>query len=138
MAFGKRLIDQPVIRFKLAEMSAMVECLESWLEAITYQMEQMTPLEQFEKLSASIALLKFQAGKYGWKIADQACQIFGGRSVTRTGMGRLIETFKNECKLTAITGGSEEVIADLAVRQVVAQCDKAVERHNEARMMSRL
>lgn len=138
MAFGKRLIDQPVIRFKLAEMSAMVECLESWLEAITYQMEQMTPLEQFEKLSASIALLKFQAGKYGWKIADQACQIFGGRSVTRTGMGRLIETFKNECKLTAITGGSEEVIADLAVRQVVAQCDKAAERHNEARMMSRL
>jgi alkylation response protein AidB-like acyl-CoA dehydrogenase/predicted heme/steroid binding protein len=138
MAFGKRLIDQPVIRFKLAEMSAMVECLEAWLESITYQMDQMTPVEQFEKLSASIALLKFQAGRYGWRIADQACQILGGRSVTRTGMGRLIETFKNECKLTAITGGSEEVIADLAVRQAVAQCDKAVKNNPEAKMLSRL
>ena len=137
-AFGKRLVDQPVIRYKLAEMSAMVECLEGWLESVTYQMDQMTPMEQFEKLSATIALMKFQFGKFGWKIADQSSQIFGGRAVTRTGMGRLIESFKNEAKFTAITGGSEEVIADLAIRQVVAQCDKLVSSSNEARVMSRL
>ena len=137
-AFGKRLIDQPVIRFKLAEMSAMVECLENWLESVTFQMDQMTPFEQFEKLSATIALMKFQFGRFGWKIADQASQIFGGRAVTRTGMGKFIESFKNEAKFTAITGGSEEVIADLAVRQVVAQCDKQVKKSAEARVMSRL
>lgn len=139
-AFGKRLIDQPVIRFKLAEMSAMVECLENWLESVTFQMDQMSPFEQFEKLSATIALMKFQFGKYGWKIGDQASQIFGGRAVTRTGMGRVIESYKNEAKFTAITGGSEEVIADLAVRQVVAQCDKQVKSNEpaEARIMSRL
>ena len=137
-AFGKRLVDQPVIRYKLAEMSAMLECLESWLESITYQMDCMTPMEQFEKLSATIALAKFQFGRYGWKIADHACQILGGRGVTRTGMGRLIEGFKNEAKFTAITGGSEEVIADLAVRQAVGQVKQAQKKSKDAVMMARL
>ena len=137
-AFGKRLIDQPVIRYKLAEMSAMVECLDSWLEHMTYQMDSMSPKEQFEKLSSPIALMKFHFGRCGWRIADQACQIFGGRAVTRTGMGRLIESFKNEVKFTAITGGSEEVIADLAVRQAVAQCDKQRKSNPKAIVMSRL
>ena len=137
-AFGKRLVDQPVIRYKLAEMSAIVECLEAWLESVTFQMDSMTPMEQFENLSSTIALMKFQTGKFGWKLADNAAQIFGGRSVTRTGMGRLIEEFKNETKLTSITGGSEEVLADLAVRQVVAQCKKATESSPAATVMSRL
>jgi alkylation response protein AidB-like acyl-CoA dehydrogenase/predicted heme/steroid binding protein len=138
-AFGKRLIDQPVIRYKLAEMSALVECLEAWLESITFQMDRMTPMEQFQNLSSPIALMKFQFGKYGWRIADNAAQIFGGRAVTRTGMGRLIEGFKNEAKFTAITGGSEEVIADLAVRQAVANCDRLVRKTGiQGRIASKL
>ena len=120
-AFGKRLIDQPVIRFKLAEMTSMLECLEAWLESITHQMDCMSVMDQFEKLAAPIALMKFQFSRCGWKIADHAAQILGGRGVTQTGMGKLIERFKNEAKFTAITGGSEEVIADLAVRQVVSK-----------------
>jgi alkylation response protein AidB-like acyl-CoA dehydrogenase/predicted heme/steroid binding protein len=86
-AFGKRLIDQPVIRYKLAEMSAITECMEAWIESLTYQMTQMSPAEQFEKLAPAIALCKFASTRYGVKLADNACQIFGGRAVTRTGMG---------------------------------------------------
>ena len=124
-AFGKRLIDQPVIRYKLAEMSAMLECLESWLESITVQMDSMSVMDQFEKLAAPIALMKFQFSRFGWKIADNATQILGGRGVTQTGMGKFIERFKNEAKFTAITGGSEEIIADLAIRQVVGKAKKS-------------
>ena len=101
-------------------------------------MDTMSPMEQFEKLSSPIALMKFHFGRCGWRIADQACQILGGRAVTRTGMGRFIEAFKNEAKFTAITGGSEEVIADLAVRQAVAQCDRLRKKKPEAVIMSRL
>ena len=36
--FKKRLIDQPVIRFKLAQMAAEVESVHSLVEDITYQM----------------------------------------------------------------------------------------------------
>jgi alkylation response protein AidB-like acyl-CoA dehydrogenase/predicted heme/steroid binding protein len=138
-AFGKRLIDQPVIRYKLAEMSAIAECMDSWIESLTYQMTQMSPMEQFEKLASPIALCKFFSTRYGVKLADNACQIFGGRAVTRTGMGRHIEAFKNEIKFAAILGGSEEILADLAVRQAVASCDKSVKKTGvEAIIMARL
>jgi alkylation response protein AidB-like acyl-CoA dehydrogenase/predicted heme/steroid binding protein len=137
-AFGKRLIDQPVIRYKLAEMSAITECMDSWIESLTYQMTQMSPSEQFEKLASPISLCKFASTRYGVKLADNACQIFGGRAVTRTGMGRQIEAFKNEVKFAAILGGSEEILADLAVRQAVSACDKLVKKNAEARVMARL
>ena len=137
-AFGKRLIDQPVIRFKLAEMSAIVECMDAWVESLTFQMTQMSLMEQFEKLASPIALCKFASTRYGVKLADNACQIFGGRAVTRTGMGRHIEAFKNEVKFAAILGGSEEVLADLAIRQAVGQCDRLKKSSTEAIIMSRL
>ena len=138
MAFGKRLIDQPVIRFKLAEMTAILECTDAWVDSITHQMNTMTPLEQFEKLAAPIALCKFQTTRAGVKLADHAAQILGGRGVTRTGMGRLIESFKNEVKFASILGGSEEIVADLAVRQSVAHCDKLVQHSPEEKVHSRL
>lgn len=137
-AFGKRLVDQPVIRYKLAEMAAVAECMDAWLETLTYQMTQMTPMEEFENLSAPIALCKFLSTRHGVMLADHACQIFGGRGVTRTGMGRQIEAFKNEFKFASILGGSEEIVADLAVRQAVAHTDKLVKKSAQARMQARL
>ena len=56
--FGKRLMDQPVIRQKFALMIAQSEALQNWLEGITYQMSQMEPNQQFFQLGGPIALLK--------------------------------------------------------------------------------
>lgn len=39
--FGKPLNAQPVVRSKLAAMIARVECLQAWLENVTYQMNNM-------------------------------------------------------------------------------------------------
>ena len=52
-------------------------------------------------------------------ISDDACQIFGGRAITATGMGRHIEALQRAYKVFAIPGGSEEVMADLGVRQAI-------------------
>jgi len=121
-------------------MTAIVECMDAWLENITYQMTVMSSKDQYEKLSSPIALCKFLTTRYGMKLADNACQIFGGRSVTRTGMGRNIEHFKNEVKLAAILGGSEEVVADLAVRQAVGETSRLQRTKSAAAniMMTRL
>ena len=138
-AFGKRLIDQPVIRYKLAEMSAAVESLEAWTESITYQMEKMDYMEQAVKLAAPIALLKFHTTRTCVMIADNAAQIFGGRGVTKTGMGKRIEEFVRCYKIAAIYGGSEEIMADVAVRQSVAMLDaKIAKGDRNAIVMSRL
>jgi len=117
MAFGKPLIEQPVLRHKLARMSGMVESAHALLEVVTYQMDTMPYAEQSEKLGGPIALLKYQTTRAGTLVADEAVQMFGGRGITRTGMGQNIERFQKTYKYASILGGSEEVMADLAVRQ---------------------
>jgi alkylation response protein AidB-like acyl-CoA dehydrogenase len=138
-AFGKRLVDQPVIRYKLAEMSAAIESLDAWCESLTYQMDKMNFMEQATKLAAPVALLKFHTTRTAVMIADNACQIFGGRAVTRTGMGKHIEAFQRSYKIPAIYGGSEEIMADLAVKQEVGRLEaRLAKKDPKAIAMSRL
>lgn len=122
--FGKPLISQPVIRNKLAHMIAEVEAVNNWIESITFQMCKMSPREQARKLAGPIALLKFKQTRAATLVADEACQIFGGRAVTRTGMGQQVERFQRVQKFHSILGGSEEIMADLGVRQAMALWDK--------------
>ncbi|CAE8621926.1 unnamed protein product, partial [Polarella glacialis] len=43
--FGKTLIQQPVIRWKVAEMARLVEATHSWIEWVTYQLDTMGQME---------------------------------------------------------------------------------------------
>jgi len=114
--FGKPLISQPVVRQKLAAMIGQVEALHCWLESITHQLETMPHDQQFFQLGGPIALLKMFATRVSYRVSDDAVQIFGGRGITRTGMGSFIEQFQRAIKYGAILGGSEEVMGDLGVR----------------------
>jgi len=116
-AFGKPLMEQPVLRNKLARMAGALESVHAMLESVTYQMNKMDYAEQQQKLGGPIALLKFQATRVGTIIADESVQMLGGRGITRTGMGLNIERFNKTYKYASILGGSEEVLADLAIRQ---------------------
>ncbi|KAJ9156540.1 Acyl-CoA dehydrogenase [Pleurostoma richardsiae] len=124
LVFGKRLIDQPVIRQKLAKMIALVEAHQSWLETITYQMCHMPYAEQAKHLGGPIGLLKMSATRMAHEIADEAVQIWGGRALTQSGMGRVIENFNRTYKFDAILGGAEEVLGDLGVRQAMKYMPK--------------
>merc|ERR1711920_466140 len=117
MAFGKPLIEQPVLRHKLARMAGHIETVHALMESVTYQMDTMPYAEQSVKLGGPIALLKYMTTRCGTLIADEAVQMFGGRGITRTGMGANIERFQKTFKYASILGGSEEVLADLAIRQ---------------------
>ncbi|KAF7721050.1 hypothetical protein EC973_005515 [Apophysomyces ossiformis] len=117
--FGKRLIDQPVIRNKLAKMVAAAESTHNWLENITYQMCHMDYKEQSQKLAGPLALCKFRMTRMLHEISDDACQIFGGRAITRGGMGRSVESMQRTYKFSAILGGAEEIMADLGIRQAM-------------------
>jgi len=119
VVFGKKLIEQPVIRQKLAKMIAMVEANQSWLESITFQMTRMSYAEQAANLAGPIALLKYQCTRTSHMVSDDACQLFGGRAITKTGMGRVVEMFQRTYKFDAILGGSEEILADLGIRQAM-------------------
>ncbi|CAJ1418435.1 unnamed protein product [Effrenium voratum] len=115
--FGKPLIEQPVIREKLAQMFAGVETCTQMLYDITYNMNSMG--SQGAEVGARIALLKYQTTRMNHLVADNAVQVLGGRGVTQTGMGRVVEVFSRMYKIPAVYGGSEEIMADLAVRTAI-------------------
>lgn len=126
MVFGKPLISQPVIRQKLARMISLVEANQAWLEQTTHQMNHMTYSEQSALLSGPIGLLKSFATRSAHEIADDATNIFGGRGITQGGMGRVVEMFHRTYKFDAILGGTEEILADLGVRQAMKFMPKAM------------
>ncbi|KAH7907014.1 acyl-CoA dehydrogenase/oxidase [Hygrophoropsis aurantiaca] len=125
-AFGKPLISQAVIRSKLAAMIARAESVQSWLENITYQMNHMTYKQQANKLAGQIAFLKSYSTQCAQLTAKDAVQIFGGRGITRTGMGRFVEHYYRTVTFDALLGGAEDVLADLGVRQAMRAMPKNV------------
>lgn len=117
--FGKRLIEQPVIRAKLGNMIAQLESVWNWLEHISWQMQKMSFDDRQRLLGGPTALLKYQSTRVALSVADDAAQVFGGRAITRSGMGAKVEQFLRFVKYGAIYGGSEEICADLGVRQAM-------------------
>ncbi|EAU85507.1 acyl-CoA dehydrogenase [Coprinopsis cinerea okayama7 len=117
--FGKPLHSQAVIRSKLAAMISRAESAQSWLENITYQMNNMSYKQQASKLAGPIALLKSYSTRAGQETARDAVQVFGGRGITKTGMGKFIEHYHRTVPFDALLGGAEDVLADLGVRQAL-------------------
>ncbi|KAI0806306.1 acyl-CoA dehydrogenase/oxidase [Irpex lacteus] len=123
-AFGKPLNSLAVIRSKLAAMIARAESVQSWLENITYQMTHMSYKEQATYLAGPIGLLKMYSTRCAQDTARDAVQIFGGRGITKTGMGRVIEHYYRTVTFDSLLGGAEDVLGDLGVRQAIAKMPK--------------
>nr|GAT46153.1 predicted protein [Mycena chlorophos] len=119
IVFGKPLNSQPVIRAKLAKMIGLVEAGQSWLESITHNMCNMSYAEMSDKLAGPIALMKQFVSRGGQEIGNDATQVFGGRALTVSGMGKVIENYHRTSAFDAILAGAEDVMADLGVRQAM-------------------
>jgi len=117
--FGKRLIDHPVIRLKLAHMARQVESVQAWLENVSYQLTKMEREQAMIALGGTIALLKGHSSIVMEYCAREAAQIFGGLAYTRGGQGGAVERLYREVRAYAIPAGSEEIMFDLAIRQAM-------------------
>ena len=107
--FGQPLIQHQVIRHKIADMSARVDQIEAYLNAVCWQ------INEGDMPVAEISKLKFSATKALEFCASEAMQILGGAGYLR---GNPVERIYREVKVFAIGGGSEEIMRDLAVRQM--------------------
>lgn len=107
--FGSPLIEKQVIRHKLAEISARIDMIESFLTMICWQANH-GPMPV-----AEISKAKFSASKAMEFCMSEAMQILGGAGFLR---GNPVERLYREVKVQAIGGGSEEIMRDLAVRQM--------------------
>ncbi|KAJ7727295.1 acyl-CoA dehydrogenase/oxidase, partial [Mycena maculata] len=123
--FGKPLSSKAVVRQKLAAMISRFESCQSWLESITFQMTRMSAKEEARHLAGQVAFLKMHATRASQRTAADAVQIFGGRGLTQTGMGRFIEHFHRTLLIDAVGGGAEDVLGDLGVRQALRDMPRA-------------
>jgi len=126
IVFGKPLTAQPVIRAKLAAMIARVEAGQNWLESITHQMNNMSYDDMSSKLAGPIGLLKQFISSSGRETAEDSTMVFGGRAITQTGMGKLVENYHRTSPFDAILGGAEDVLGDLGVRQAMKKMPRHV------------
>ena len=117
--FGKKLIEHPVIRLKLAHMARQIEASYNWLENMVFQCQRMDETEAMLKLGGAIAGLKAQATTTFEFCAREASQIFGGLSYSRGGQAAKVERLYRDVRAYAIPGGSEEIMLDLSIRQAL-------------------
>jgi acyl-CoA dehydrogenase len=77
-AFGKPLIDQPVVRHRLAKAGALLESQWAWVEQFVYQLSRMKKEDADVELGGLTALCKAQAGIVLNECAQTAVLLFGG------------------------------------------------------------
>jgi acyl-CoA dehydrogenase len=109
VTFGKPIVQHQVIRHKLVDMAQRIEASQAMLELLTWR------LEQGENPVAEICMLKNQASTTLAFCASEGVQIFGGAGFLR---GAKVERIYREVKVNAIGAGTEEIMKDLASRQM--------------------
>ena len=107
--FGQRLIDHQVIRHKLVDMAMRVNATQAYLESTAWR------VDRGENPVADICMLKNQATLTMEFCAREAVQIFGGAGFMR---GPKVERIYREVRVNAIGGGAEEIMRELAARQL--------------------
>ncbi len=107
--FGKPLISRQVIRHKLVDMLTHIEPVRCWL----YEMARRVDAGEWP--IAQLCMLKNAATACVEHCAREGVQILGGAGYMR---GTRVERIFRETKVLAIGGGAEEIMKDLAARQL--------------------
>ena len=107
--FGKPLIEHQVIRHKIVDMAMRVHAARAMLEDLAGKVQDGgNPV-------AEICMLKNFTTQAMQFCADQAVQIMGGMGFVR---GSRVERIYRDVKVMMIGGGAEEIMKDLAARQM--------------------
>jgi len=101
-----------VIRHKLVDMQMRVASTQAWLDAVTARADAGDASPDWV---AHVCMLKNHATQTMQYCADQAVQILGAMGFMR---GTRSERIYREVKVMMIGGGAEEIMKELAARQL--------------------
>jgi citronellyl-CoA dehydrogenase len=107
MAFGKPILHNQVVHFKLAELSTEVEALR----ALVYRAGELYLSGQDVTRLASMA--KVKAGRLGRELADSCLQYWGGMGYMWE--SRIARIFR-DVRLISIGGGADEIMLSIICR----------------------
>jgi acyl-CoA dehydrogenase len=107
--FGKRLIDHQSIRHKLVAMVREIRAAYGYLDQCVYR------FENDELPIADLCMLKVHATGVLERVSRDAMHVLGGQAYQGN---HRIERIQRESRIFALGGGTEEVLSDLAARQL--------------------
>jgi acyl-CoA dehydrogenase len=110
--FGAALVERQVIRHKLVDMQMRIASTEAWVNAVTARADAG---DESPDWVAQVCMLKNHATQTMQFCADQAVQMLGGMGFMR---GTRSERVYREVKVMMIGGGAEEIMKELAARQL--------------------
>jgi acyl-CoA dehydrogenase len=107
--FGKRLADHQSVTHRLVDLVRGVHAAYAWLDHCVWRMQSgATPV-------ADIAMLKVQATRTLERTSRDAMHLLGGSAWNGTSR---VERAYREARIFALGGGTEEILDDLAARQL--------------------
>jgi acyl-CoA dehydrogenase len=107
--FGKRLIEHQVARHKLVDLVAAIRAGYAYLDQCIWRMQRG------DAVVADIAMLKFLSTRTLERCAREAMHLLGQHAYA--GASRS-ERIHRETRIFALGGGTEEILSDLAARQL--------------------
>jgi acyl-CoA dehydrogenase len=113
--FGRALVEHQVVRHKLMDMRMRIAASRAFLHDVTRRIDAAAPAPPDAATVADLCLLKNDAARTMRWCADAAVQILGGMGCMR---GTKSERIYREVKVMMIGGGAEEIMKELAARQL--------------------
>ena len=109
-AFGKTLMEQPVVRQRIARAGTNLEALWSWVENFAYLMTKLSKDDADRELGGLTAAAKAQGAAVMEECSSTAVLLFGGNGLTQSGRGELVEKIYRDINVARIPGGSSDVL----------------------------
>ena len=108
-AFGRRVIDNQVVRFRLAELQTEVEMLRSLL--------YRAAMEQGEGNDATVlaSMAKLKSGRLSRVVADACLHYYGGMGFMNENP---ITRFHRDCQVFSIGGGTDEIMLEIISKKL--------------------
>jgi acyl-CoA dehydrogenase len=107
--FGKALVQHQAVRHKLVAMATRIEATRAFIDSTVERMDAC------KQPVAQVCMLKNFAAQTMQACSGEAVQILGGMGFMR---GTVSERVYRDAKVYMIGGGAEEVLNDLAARQL--------------------
>lgn len=117
--FGKKLIENQVIRAKFSAAGRKIESAHALIEQLVYIVDsahkrRAPPAPAVGGLAANCKVLAGQVLEHANR---ESQQIMGGLGYSKNGRGARIEQISRDLRVMVVGGGSEEILADFAIKE---------------------
>lgn len=111
--FGRPLINNQVIHFRLAELKSEIELLKSLNHRIADMVIEGETVDHGATSAMLAAIAKLKAGRLIREVADTCLQYFGGMGYSSE---MLVERFYRDSRVLSIAGGADEIMVGIIAK----------------------